>query len=188
MGLVAARFTRVAARRTARSPAVRQMNWIARSWSRIAGIPARSLARRLAARFSHDSYDGIALLLGDATLEKDATRYFEFTREALAAAAARAPKSYAALRKDVRSIVMWAGPPRPPYHPLQLAAIVPADVALGSDVLCYAAWLLYASGLSRSEQHALARAQELLDALEPDQRRRVGESLGGLRSGPDNVP
>ena len=87
----------------------------------------------------------MALLIGDPALHGDAARYFALTKEALACAATRAPKSYARLRKDVRSIVLWAGPPRPPYHPLQLALIVPAEVALESDTSSYAAWLLCAS-------------------------------------------
>jgi hypothetical protein len=149
------------------------MNSLARWWARIVGTPARAFARRLAGRFPRRSYDGIDLVISAAQLERDAERFFARTQEALACAAARAPKSYARLRKDIRSIVLLVHAPRSLYHPLQLAALVPVETALESDSLAYATWLLYVSGLSHSREHALRRTEELLLSLDQDQRREV---------------
>jgi len=142
------------------------------------------LANRLSSQLPSDSYDGIALIIGDRSVEAVAGRFCTRTREALACAATRAPQSYARLRKDIRSIVLWRDASRSPYHPIQLAALVPVQTALESDILAYAAWLLYTSGLSHSERQASDRTDEFLRSLDPDQHRLVSDWLfasGGIR-------
>jgi hypothetical protein len=149
------------------------VNALARWWGRIGGAPTRALARRLSSRLPSQSYDGINLAIADPRLESEALHFFAHTQEALRSAATRAPKGYAELRKDIRSIVLMAERQTLPYHRFQLAALVPLHVARESDVSSYASWLLYVSGLLRGRQRAMDRAEGLLLSLNPGERQRV---------------
>lgn len=130
----------------------------------------RALARRLSARLPRASHDGIELLIGDPSLADDAEDFFARTIDALRSAAARAPRAYGSLRKDLSAIVLRRETTGPAYHRFQLAALVSRAVALEADPRAYAVWLLYASGLARSAREADARASEFLETLEADGR------------------
>jgi hypothetical protein len=149
------------------------VNWLRRRWAALVGAPMRALARRLSSRFPRASYDGIELVVGDPLLAEDAEQFFTATIEALRYAAAQAHTSYARLRKDVKTIVIRRESTESPYHRFQLAALVPANVALEADGVAYAAWLLHTSGLSRGPQEARKRTSEILRDLNPDQQDEV---------------
>jgi hypothetical protein len=147
-----------------------------RWWARIVGAAPRALARRLSPH-PRSSHDGIDLVTTEPRTAAHADAFFARTAEALAAAAARAPGSYAQLRKDMKSVILWAQPAPSPYHRFQLAALVPPDIALEADTESYAAWLLYTSGLGRGRESALDRAEEFIRALPPDERNHVRGAL-----------
>jgi hypothetical protein len=153
------------------------LNWFSRSWARIIGIPARALTKRLSSQLPNDAHSGIDLIVSDRRLETHAPRFFAHTKEALAIVETRAPKGFTQLSKDVRTIVLFADVPKSSYHSLQLAVLVPSQTALERDTLSYAAWLLYASGLSRGSQEAVARADELLLGLPSHERERIATWL-----------
>jgi hypothetical protein len=142
---------------------------IGRWWSSVAGAPMRAFARHLWRRLPHDSYASVDLVIGDPTLAGLAQPFFARTSAALRLSEERAPRSYARFRRDVGSVVLVADPPAAPYHRFQLAVLVPKGVALADEV-SYAAWLLYASGLSASTREAGERASELLSTLDEVQR------------------
>lgn len=156
------------------------MNGVGRRWSRIVGAPTRALARRLSARLPRASYDGVDLVVGDPALVHDAERLLDRARTALGYAASQAPSTFARLRQDVKTIVLGAGAAGPPYNRFQLALLVPAEVASEAITPAYAAWLLYASGLSRGTAEARARAEELLVTLDEAER---GDVTARLPSG-----
>lgn len=157
-----------------------------RLWAVIGGAPARALARRLASNLPRDVHDGIEMVARGARPERDAAEFLARTRGALELAASLAPRGYAELRKDVRSIVLWPGSPPSRYHRFQLAVLVPDEVALGSDEVSYAAWLLYASGLAQGDEGGRARARELLASLDVEERERVAGWLAA--AGEADVP
>ena len=147
------------------------MSGFGRRWSRIVGAPMRALAGRLSARLPRASYDGLDVVVGDPALVHDAGRLLEQARTALGYAASQAPSTFARLRQDVKSIVLGpADAAGAPYNRFQLALLVPREVASEALTPAYAAWLLYASGLSRGTAEARARAEELLRALDETER------------------
>lgn len=138
----------------------------------MAGAPMRAFARHFWRRLPHDSYADVDFVVGDPTLAELAHAFFDCTREALRLSEERAPRSYARFQKDVRAVVLVASPPEVPYQRFQLAVLVPKSVAL-TDAVSYAAWLLYASGLSRGNREAGERASELVSTLDERQRQDV---------------
>src|SRR5687768_12370549 len=132
----------------------------------------RAFARYFWKRLPHDSYTGVDIVIGDATLTDLAEPLFASTREALRLSEERAPESYARFRNDVTAVVLVASPPAVPYQRFQLAVLVPKSVVL-ADATSYAAWLLYASGLSRNKGEAAERASELVSTLDENQRQDV---------------
>jgi hypothetical protein len=137
------------------------------------GAPMRALARRLSASLPQASHEGLQLLVGDRDLAQNAETLFERTIDALNYAAAHAPSSYDKLRKDVRTVVLRGETTSPPYNRFQLTLLVPAQVALEADAPAYAAWLLYASGLSRGADEAAARSSPIERTLGPVERDRL---------------
>jgi hypothetical protein len=129
----------------------------------------RALARRLSAQLPQSSYDGMSLVVGDRSLAQDAERFFAHTGGALRYAAEHAPRSYAKLRKDVRTIVLRPGTIVSVYNPFQLAVLVPANL-LEAEAPAYAAWLLYMSGLSVGTREAFERSSEVLQTMDPELR------------------
>jgi len=148
-----------------------------RWWNRLTGIPARMAMRFFARQVPTQEYDGIRLVVADYWLEPSAERFFERTREALAKVASGAPRIYPEFRKDVKQVVLWGQSDAPPYQRFQFAAVVPPRVALEADTLCYAAWLLHASGSLHGEAESRARSEEFLRSLAPDERTRVADWL-----------
>jgi hypothetical protein len=148
-----------------------------RSWNRLVGTPARLLMDILRRRVPHQEYDGIRLIVADDWLEPSAQRFFDRTREALARAASGAPRAYMELREDIRQVALWGQDEAPPYQRFQFAAVVPPSVALEADVPYYSAWLLYTSGYPHGKDEAHERAEEFLDSIEPELRRRIAEWL-----------
>jgi len=138
-----------------------------RFWAKIVGAPARALARRLSGRLPRRSHDGILLAVWEPELIPRAEEFFERTSAALRLAASVAPNSYANLKRDLSSIVLWSGRLDSRYHAFQRAALVAPKVAFESESSRYAAWLLYVSGLSRSRDEALSRSREFLEATAP---------------------
>jgi len=145
--------------------------------NRTGGIPARVLMRVMARRYPQQEYDGLRLVVADDRLASSAERFFSRTKEALATAAARAPQAYAKFRKDIHQVLLWGKTQESPYHKFQLAALVPPQIALEADTLCYATWLLYTSGLSENKVEAQARSGEFLASLEHDEGTRVAAWL-----------
>jgi hypothetical protein len=137
----------------------------------------RALAGRLSARLPQASYDGVDLVVGDLALAQDAQRLLDRARAALDYAASQDPAAYARLRQDVRTVVLGSTAEGLPYNRFQLAVLVPAEVASEAPTPAYAAWLLYASGLSRGTAEARARADGVLQALAEGER---GEALAWL--------
>jgi hypothetical protein len=150
-----------------------------RWWNRIASFPGRTLFDRLARSFPQDESDGIQLVVANPSLVARASEFFTRTSEALAIASERAPDAYSALRSDIERIILdSADAPAPAYHRFQLAVIVPPAVAFEFGPLEYAAWLLRASGLSRSELESDRRADEFLSTLDRDEHVRIENWLG----------
>ena len=139
----------------------------------VVGAPMRALARRLSAQLPRASHEGLELLVGDVALAQKAEMFFERTKNALNYASVHAPSSYAKLRKEARTIVLRSETTSPPYNRFQLAILVPAQVALEADAPAYAAWLLYASGLSRGRREAAERVSAIERTLDPAERDRV---------------
>jgi hypothetical protein len=139
----------------------------------------RALARHLSSTLPRASFDGLELVVGDARLAQDADRFFERAIEALSYAKSQAPTAYAQLGKDVRTIVLRPETTTAPYNRFQLGVVVPPEIALEADTPTTAAWLLYASGLSRGTDEAVARASEILRGLDPDRREAVRAVLPG---------
>jgi hypothetical protein len=165
--------------------AERGMSWLGRRWAAIVGLPARALAKRLSSRFPTDEYDGIALVVADERSAGQARELLARTREALACAATRAPKSYARLRKDLTRVVLLADEPASVYHPFQFAALVRSSTALDLDQVTFAALLLYASGLSRDREEAIERTEELLLTLGAERRAEIGIRLSRIGLTPE---
>jgi hypothetical protein len=145
--------------------------------NRIGGIPARVLMRVMARQYPQKEYGGLRLVVPDDRLAPSAERFFSWTKEALATAAARAPQAYAKFRKDIHQVLLWDKAQEAPYHKFLLAAVVPPQMALEADTLCYATWLLYVSGLSVNKVEAQARSEEFLASLEHDEGTRVAAWL-----------
>ena len=150
---------------------------------KVGGALMRALARRLSASLPQASYDGLQLLIGDASLAPQAETFFERTRVALSYASAHAYHDYGSLRKDTRSIVLRRETTTPPYNDSSSPFWFPPRRALEADAPVYAAWLLYASGLSRDTREAADRSASIERALEPAQR----QQLRGLFASIDGV-
>jgi len=132
----------------------------------------RALARRLSRQLPQTSYNEIRFVVGDDSLARDAPHFFTKTREAIQYAAEHAPYSYSEFRKDVATIVLRPGAIASPYNRFQFAVLVPASI-VGTDASAYAAWLLYASGLSFGTGEADKRTSELLQTLDPEMQERI---------------
>jgi hypothetical protein len=143
----------------------------------------RALARRLSVSLPQASHNGLQLLVGDASLAPQAETLFERTSGALNYASAHASRSYEKLRKDTRSVVLRREATKPPYNRFQLAVLVPAQVALQADTPTYAAWLLYASGLSRDTREAADRSSPIERTLAPAQREQLRGWLATVDGG-----
>lgn len=131
--------------------------------------------RRLSSSFPRRQVNGIELVVVSPELADKAQLFFSRTAEALESASAGAASMYTALGKDVQRVILWEGKVTSFYHQFQLAVLVPPEVAFGADKLCYAAWLLYVSGLARSKRHALARLEKFLSSLGLAERSRIEE-------------
>ena len=153
-----------------------------RFWAKVVGAPARALARRLSGRLPRRFHDGILLAVWQPELVSRAEEFFERTGAALRLAASVAPNSYADLKRDLSSIVLWSGRLDSPYHSFQRAALVPVKVALESESTQYAAWLLYVSGLSRSRDEATSRSREFLQSFEPNSYQQFAAWLSNANS------
>jgi len=145
--------------------------------NRIGGIPARVLMRVMARRYPQQEYDGLRLVVPNDRLAPSAERFFSRTKEALTTLPAWAPQAYAKFRKDIHQVLLWDKTQEAPYHKFLLAAVVPPQIALEADTLCYATWLLYTSGLSVNKVEAQARSGEFLASLEHDEGTRVAAWL-----------
>lgn len=149
-----------------------------RRWlNRVSGVLARLLMRIMARRHPQQEYDHIRLIVTDDRLAPSAERFFSRTREALARAEAGAPQAYTKLRHDIHQVLLWGKTEASPYQKFQLAAVVPPRIALEADILYYAVWLLYTSGLFQNQAEALARSREFLAFLDPDDGARVAAWL-----------
>ena len=148
-----------------------------RWWNRVAGIPARVLLQITTRQLPRKEYAGIQLIVAPEWIISRAEQFFDHTIQALERAASGAPHAYTELQKDLLYIILWRQPVESPYHRFLVAALVPPKVALESDTLSYAAWLLHTSGLSHNEGQAQIRVEELLASLEPTERSRIVEWL-----------
>jgi hypothetical protein len=117
------------------------------------------------------------MIVLDGSLATKSALFFAGTCRALDIASERAPNACAALSRDIQQIVLRKRPAAPSYHKFQLAAVVTPEIALEADVTWYAAWLLYTSGISRGVSHADRRVDELLETLDPTERKRISEWL-----------
>jgi hypothetical protein len=131
----------------------------------------RGIAGRLLEGFPRLAYDGMELIVVDESRAHLAKDYFDHTVSALQVAA-RAENGYAELKGEVKRILFWSCDTGLPYHPFQQAIIVPPEVALEADAVCFAAWLLYAS---ESIEPAMPgkRLTELFETLPTSERTRV---------------
>lgn len=149
------------------------MKRIRRAWVRLAGAPARALAKRLTARFPRETSRDIQLLVGDERVVHLADRFFAKTRSTLDALEARAPGHYASFTRDVRTIVLRSDPVLTPLNRFQLAALVPGSLIDEADETQYAAWLVYAGNLLHGSQAAADALHDLLHLVAPEHEARV---------------
>jgi hypothetical protein len=159
------------------------VSWIGRWWAKVAGSPMRALARRLSSSLPQVSHDGLQLVIGDASLVPQAEVLFERTISALDHASTDAARGYERLRKDARSVVLRREATKPPYNRFQLALLVPVQVALQTETPVYAAWLLYASGLSRDVREAADRSSAIERTLDPAQLEQLRGFLAQIDGG-----
>jgi hypothetical protein len=117
------------------------------------------------------------MIVLDGSLATKSDLFFAGTCRALDIASERAPNAYAALSRDVQQIVLRKRSATPSYHRFQLAAVVTPEIALEADVTWYAAWLLYTSGISRGVSYADRCVDELMETLDPTERKRAHEWL-----------
>lgn len=148
-----------------------------RWWNRVAGVLPRALMHIMMRQLPHQEYDGVQLIVAPEWIVSRAEEFFHRTIQALEIAALGAPHAYAELQKDILHIVLWRQPVESPYHRFLVAALVSPKIALESDLLFYAAWLLRTSGLSRSKDQAQVRVEEFLGSLKPAERSRIVELL-----------
>jgi hypothetical protein len=79
-----------------------------------------------------------------------------------------------------RERLLWGGRGTLLYQRFQQAAVVPRTVALETDTLLYAPWLVYTSGTSHRQVHTRERSAEFLESPDPDDRARVADWLAGI--------
>jgi hypothetical protein len=97
------------------------------------------------------------------------------------------PPLPSSLRKDTRSIVLRRETTTPPYNDSSSPFWFPPRRALEADAPVYAAWLLYASGLSRDTREAADRSASIERALEPALEPAQRQQLRGLLASIDGV-
>jgi hypothetical protein len=112
----------------------------------------------LSRREPRADYDGIRLIVVDPLLAPSAERFFAEPERRLPKHRVMAPHGYAAFTKDVQQVLLWRqSESASPYNGFQLAVVVPPEFDLEADIVRYAAWLLYASGLFGGKNVAEAR-------------------------------
>jgi hypothetical protein len=141
-----------------------------RWWTRAISLPARLLMRVASQGQPQEEYQDIRFMVSDREVMPRAEQFFEQTRVALQVAEQRAPHAYAELRKDLHQVLLWGQTKAMGYNRFQLAAVVSPKVALESNSACYAAWLLYTSGLLHGQDEAEERSGELMRSLRSDER------------------
>jgi hypothetical protein len=143
--------------------------------NRFTAIPTRFLMGLLSGQRPRKDFDGIALIASDPSLTLKAGLFFERSTSALMRAQTGAPVAFGEFRQDVREVLLWGQSKAPSYQRFQLAVVVPPRIALEADLNCYAAWLLYTSGLIYGRDEARARSNDFAHSLNSRERTTVAE-------------